>query len=641
MDYNPYNRNKISQDELLQKKKEKLNETNNWILGHSLRNSFTKNNNNNIYNNLYMGNNKNFLENRKDNNLLIHSSNIISNNNIINNNYNQLPNNNYQQNNFPYLIYIPVSIPSFPQYNPSLSYNPNFISTFNSQQIFNPTTINSQLNKLNEIEMNDNNNDYSIFGLESKRKEKEKFIKIEEYRKELLKQIEEKKRADEERKKKMKEEEKNELKKNEEYFKLKKKQEDEENKKLREKITRRMQRQQMDEFNNSSNILEISKDFENMNKSRQGTSLVNNIDTKHKNSLETGYRENVVNLEEYYQNDNIYDIINNNMIEEEENYLKEIDDEYNELCQSIKLDIDEMINKNKTDIYLEIPYYNEKLKKKEKQYANYILGKTVSPPTPIKLNEKDLSLMDNRKTENIKKMNLDDFFNQDIKKEKYSNKNNNIKFREAKVNIDKEYFEIFENLQEIKLYTKKYSSNKNFENYSESFMSNQTHLTDESLNKKINETKNKFDLQSYYNSTISNSLYEKEINKNENEKDEENVIKVEDSSMRTTENKNKSKTILDKQLINIKENKEDEEDEEDDEENKKIKEVKNNNENKVNTNERDKNINLNENVNKKGNNLNEKEKDGGEEKEEKEEKEEGEEEEEDDENNEVNEDKKE
>ena len=657
MDYNPYNRNIISHDDILQKKKEKLNVTNSLILGNSMRNSFTKNNNNN---NLYNPNNKNIVENRKDNNLLIQPSNIIFNNN--NNIHSQIPNIIHNQNNFPYLIYIPLS-PSYSQYNPSLTFNPNNINPFNSQQI--PTQINSQLNQLNEIDINNNINDYSLFGLESKRKEEERLTKKEEYRKELLKQIEEKKKADEARKKKIKEEEKNELKRNEEYFKLKKKQEDEQNKKLRERIARRMQRQQMDEFANSSHILEISKDFENMNKSRQGTSLVNNIESNHINKLETGYRENIVNLEDNYQDDNFYDYIDNNMISEEENYLKEIDNEYNELCQSIKLDIDEMINKNKTDAYLEIPYYHDKRAKKEKQYANYILGKSISPPTPIKLNDNTLShSYNNRNPEKSKKINLDDFFNQDIKKDKYSDKKYNIKPKDVKININKEYFAIFENLQEIQLYTKKYSSNKNFDSNSESFMSNQTHFSDSSLNKNNYETKNKFGLQSYYNSTISNSMYEKEQNKNENEKDEENALKVEDSSMRTTENKNKSKTLLDKKLINIKENKEDEEDEEDDEENKKTKEEKTNNENK------DNNKNLEDNDYKEGNNNNEEEKEEKEEEEKeekeqeekevekeekeeeieekeqdkgetKEEKEEGEEEEEDDENNEDNEHKKE
>ena len=52
-----------------------------------------------------------------------------------------------------------------------------------------------------------------------------------------------------------------------------------------------MQRQQAEEYGNSSNFLEISKDFENMNKSRQGASLVNNIELNNKhNSIETGNR---------------------------------------------------------------------------------------------------------------------------------------------------------------------------------------------------------------------------------------------------------------------------------------------------------------------------------------------------------------
>ena len=598
MDYNPYNRNEtINNNDSSQLRQEKINQTKNWVFGNPMRDSLSKNENISNYNS-YNQNKINPVENKKDNNILIPQKNQTI------NSTNQFSKNNSLPNNFRYLIYLPIQPP---QIYPSLPRINQTLPLHNSQQIFQANKINNKSYPSLQTDLND----YSFFGSESKRKEEERIMRQSEYRDELLKQIEEKKRADEERKRKMKEEEKNELIKNEEYFKLKKLQADEQARKLREKIARRMQRQQAEEYGNSSNFLEISKDFENMNKSRQGASLVNNIELTNKhNSIETGNRNDFINYEGNYDNENYYDLINNNMILEQENYMKEIDNEYDELCQTIKFDIDQMINKYKTDIYLEIPNYEEKLTKKEKQYANYILGKTLSQPTPFKLDKNPLSNSYTQKqTEKSKTIDLEEFFNRDMEKYIYREKNYyNSKKNEIKNRINKDYLEIFENLNETKSYTKKYSNDKNQISHSESFISNKTHSSDNE-SKSNNETRNKFYMASYYNSTISNSMYDKEKNKNEN--DEDTALKIEDSSMRTTQNKNKSKTILDKQLINIKENKEDEEDEEDDEENKKLKE-ENVEENKDNGNNKDNNIDGN-NEEDKENNLNEEKK--GEEKE--------------------------
>ena len=573
MDYNPYNRNEIiNNNDSSQLRQEKINQTKNWVFGNPMRDSLSKNENISNYNS-YNQNNINPVENKKDNNILIPQKNQTI------NSTNQFSKNNSLPNNFRYLIYLPIQIP---QNYPSLQRINQTLPTYNSKRLF-PS------NKTNQTDIND----YSLFGSESKRKEEERIMKQSEYRDELLKQIDEKKIADENRKRKMKEEEKNELIKNEEYFKLKKMQADEQARKLKEKIARRMQRQQAEEFGNSSNILEISKDFENMNKSRQGTSLVNNIEITNKhNSIETGNRNTLINYEANYDNENFYSLMNNDMILEKENYMKEIDNEYDELCQTIKFDIDEMINKNKTDLYLEIPNYEDKQTQKEKQYADYILGKTLSQPTPFKLDTNPLSNSYSQKdVEKSKTINLDKFFNRDMEKDYYRDKNYyNSKKKEIRNKINKDYLEIFENLHETKSYTKKYSKDQNQISHSESFISNKTYSSNKD-NKSNNETKNKFYMASYYNSTISHSMYDKENIKNEN--DEDNALKMEDSSLRTTQNKNKSKTILDKKLINIKENKEDEEDEEDDEENKKLKEEKvdENKDNENNGEEKENNLN--------------------------------------------------
>ena len=122
---------------------------------------------------------------------------------------------------------------------------------------------------------------------------------------------------------------------------MKKLQSDEQERKLRERIARRMQKQQAEEFGYTSNIFEISKDFENMNKSRQGKSLLNNIElTQNKNTnLENDNNNNLFDFEENYDNIDMLGFIHNNILLEQENYKSQIDNEYNELCRSIKTDI--------------------------------------------------------------------------------------------------------------------------------------------------------------------------------------------------------------------------------------------------------------------------------------------------------------
>ena len=71
MDYNPYNRNEIiNNNDSSQLRQEKINQTKNWVFGNSMRDSLSKNGNISNYNS-YNQNNINPVENRKDNNILI------------------------------------------------------------------------------------------------------------------------------------------------------------------------------------------------------------------------------------------------------------------------------------------------------------------------------------------------------------------------------------------------------------------------------------------------------------------------------------------------------------------------------------------------------------------------------------------
>ena len=665
--YNPYEKIKKSKIELYQEKLKKRNETQDWIFGNSfgkpgggapLRDnqgnvvsSFKSITENNIYkyapndfsrgnNNVSMINHK--LFNKLNNNQLnstvnnnqnvpnVNQQKIINSSNTHNINYNIIPlqnraiinrNNssininplqnksisfspniytpiqNYQ--NSPLILILPPSLSLSSQYNNQISNNniPNIIYEKNINQ-----SINYNIN--NNININSYNNSDSSFGNDSKKKEEQNKIKKQEYRNELLLQINEKRKKDEERKRKMEEDEKLEKIKNEEYFLLKQKQAEEQARKLRERINRRMQKPLYEEMGSASNILEISKDFENVNKSFQGESpLNNNIE-----EIKQNENENEVNNESNFLNIDDENIYGDNMILEEEHYINKLEEEYKLFHQSLSNDIDKQIktDKNLNDFTIN---YNEKEKniiiKKQNKLADYIMGNVFTPPTPIKPLKNDNNILynsysqtSNPQSKNLqdlqnfqkngqikyntlknKTVDLEDFFNRDENKKDNYNSNDikeAIKAKEVQDTIEQNYNSIFNDLKLAHDYTKKYTKKNDddiLENSTTSFYSS----TSTNKNKKEN---NKSQQQYYnrsnasrFNSSISYSNYEKEQindNKKNNELIKENISDnemIDENSLRNTGNKNVSKTVLDKELRNIQENKEDEEDEEDDEKN--------------------------------------------------------------------------
>ena len=410
-----------------------------------------------------------------------------------------------------------------------------------------------------------------------------------------------------------------------------------------------MQNAVYEENATSPNIQEISKDFENINNSYEGQSPLNNNNIDEQKDNEENNETNFINIEE--------NIFGGNMVLEQEHYMKQIDDDYQLLKHSINDDIDKQINynidNNNNIIDNNIIYNNNnsKLLKKRNQLVEYILGNNFSPPTPIKNINNDKknnysnplshsysqkrkfpmenypniqSLQNDVKKDNYhdiknKTINLDDYFNKDEEKNDYNgiNPKDAIKEKEAQDVIEQDYESIFKDLKDAHKYTKKYSKKDDddiFENSTTSFYSNNTNKNENKDNYKSQQRYYTKYNTSHFNSSAGYSNYDKNENKNKNineinkEKNSENEA-FDENSIRTTGVKNISKTVLDKVLINIQENKEDEEDEEDDEQNQKNKQEKNI-ENKENDNEnkeeepQHENENGNENQNERNNNNN-------------------------------------
>ena len=626
---NPYKKSKKSATELYQEKLKKRNETQDWIFGNSfgkpgagapLRDNngnvisslksvaddnilkydaidFSRGNNNitvinhKIFNTLEVPQknqiNSSIYNNINLNNQLQNNINFINknqNNSIINNNINNKYNYENQKNNnsnyinssllniySPYQTiqnspYILVLSPSSFNYFPTYSNSFPSIANKETSQNLSVNNYNQNINNYNEQNISTN-----YFGIDYKKKEEKKSLEMQQYRNDLLSQIKDKKRKDEERKRKMEEDDKLEDLKNEEYFRIKKQQADEQARKLREKIKRRMQQPLNEEYGSSSHILEISKDFENFNKNLEGESPLNN-----KNNI-----EEIKEIEENNEND-FLNIDNNpydgNILLEEENYMKKIDDEYKTFHQALNEDIDKQIKNNPNEINQLTK--DRKIMDKQNKLAEYLFGENISLPTPIK-SINPLSHSFSQKPKLQIKNNTDEIL--------YSNT-----FKNKTINLE-DFFNKDENKN-----TKKYSKKDDEDNTTSSFYSTST-KTNKSRKQKNNNYQNQHiyltkNNSSRHNSSASYSNYEKEKIK-ENKKDMENNFgnneneNLDENSPRSVGIKNITKTVLDKELINIQENKEDEEDEEDDEQNQKNKLLENKEQNKINEDSKEEIIN--------------------------------------------------
>ena len=285
--------------------------------------------------------------------------------------------------------------------------NENNYNTISNRPISNTNRFNSR--KMPDTTFNIFKND-----IDPEKIKLEKERQKEEWRRELVKQINEKKKREEEEKQKMKDQEKKEELNNEEYFKTKKKQQEEQARKHKEKINRLMQN---DVEASMGNILDLTNDLDQANKSIRSISR----QEIQNNNINNNINNNVIIPQPQQQN---ISIINNQYIPEDENNLQEshnfknfINNQSNNLNNIINNDIDNEIKRLSDEITNNYSPFtqqillmndggktiketvfenNQRLKKaqdllEERKLVDYILGQRERPPTPP---ENENKLMD-------------------------------------------------------------------------------------------------------------------------------------------------------------------------------------------------------------------------------------------------------
>ena len=341
-------------------------------------------------------------------------------------------------NNFSINENIKEEIPQ--QQRPYSSINLNEINNYNANNTnisnIDNNNINNKINTdINNISNNLNNTQYktSITGAPRKflkkipestlfneaaqeRVKLEKERKNDLWKKELLDQIKEKRRRDEIKRKEMEEKEKREELENEKYIKFKKKQREEHAKKIKEEQEKRLrERMQSNQSQSVVNILDLSNNIDQANKSI----MSNNNITFREGKLNELIQNNLnINNNENEENNNIQILNNNNNLEInnynsiynpiQENFKNEINRQYNLLNETLNHDINKEMeriskelesnytpftqklllmntySKSRSDLTME---QNRKLKKienmiEEKKLVDYVLGNRKRPPSP-------------------------------------------------------------------------------------------------------------------------------------------------------------------------------------------------------------------------------------------------------------------
>ena len=381
--------------------------------------------------------------------------------------------NQFRQN--PYLIQTPYGIiTQYPMTHPflSLNTNPNQIQNqniiqnnnnnlpmninYNNQNEYQRpySSINQNINNNINYSNNDNNNNKNISNIDNYNNISNNFIttditgggrrklirklpestlftdidqekikldkekKMDEWKKELLVQINEKKRREAEEKRRMKEREKKEELNNEKYKKLKKKQKEEQQKIFQKKINQQLQNEIDGSGGSMGNLLDISNDIEQVNKSMHSQ---NNLALKdmQNNDFSQNNIQVQENLNNNFENNNYYSNNINQLYQnqEEQNFKSYIDRQYHLLNDALNHDINNEMKRISEEVEnnyspftkqfllmntqskttAELTLENEKKFKKiqdlieERKLVDYILGQRERPPTPQKENEKEES----------------------------------------------------------------------------------------------------------------------------------------------------------------------------------------------------------------------------------------------------------
>ena len=320
-----------------------------------------------------------------------------------------------------------------PQKRPYSSNDLNNINNTNNTNISNVDVNNNINDNVNNNSSNLNNTGYNLYSSNAPRKflkkipestlfneaaqeriKLEKERKNDQWKKDLLEQIKEKRRRDEKERKELEEKEKKDEIENDKFMKFKKKQREDHAKKLKEEQEKRMrEKMQNNQSQSVANILDLSNNIDQANKSMMSN---NNITFREGNLNELSQNNINLNNNENEENNNINNmqILNNNNIENnnynpiQENFKNEINRQYHLLNETLNHDINmEMqriskdlennytpftqklllmntYSKSRSDLSLE---QNRKIKKienmiEEKKLVDYVLGNRARPPSP-------------------------------------------------------------------------------------------------------------------------------------------------------------------------------------------------------------------------------------------------------------------
>ena len=481
-----YQKLKKTKSEEYLEKLQKRNETQDWIFGNCFGKQGAgaplRDSSGNVIStlktvtndNIYRYTPKDFIKSENNNNNI-----EVSKNNYSNNNSSQ--NNNAQINYY------------YPLINQNINIYPYMIS-------------NNQINQINQMNYNNNNQNY-FMDLDATKKDNQKFIEKEKYRRELMAQIAENANKKNLKRKQIDEQNRIDELKNQEYFKYKEKQEEEYKQKLKSKKNRILK--------SSFGTQIIKKDNENKS---ENSSLNNSIQKNESNN-------NIQNPENEYQS--MFKKNTKNMFEEKEDLKTNIDNNIENILNSIDQSIDmqklDFINNNKI---INNPYKNNN----ENQFINNILNDRKSPPTPMLLNLRNSELNKNKINMNLCKVN-------NIGNEK---KNYYIPFNEGiHNNIQKEYDFLFKELEDMDNFTKNYrekispkfisytvgkNQNRDYEYYNEYNINNEREKDNNEESTETgnitNNKKNKKDNKKKKNRKINNNK-RKRRNKQEDEDDTE------------------------------------------------------------------------------------------------------------------------
>ena len=370
-------------------------------------------NNNNMYGNFQNENNK------TDNNWYYNPNNYNQNNfnpnNVNQNNFNP---NNFNQNiqNNPYMIQPYPFIMPYPIYNPyqySNIYNRNNNNNYqynniqNRQNLITNTNIQTPLKKQTpklpkESDFNDINPINT--GPDENKIKQQKELEKENWKRELLQQIDEKRKRDEEEKKKNEQLDRDEEIKYQEYLKLKKKQHEQQEQKRRNNLNKKMQMAYGESHLNGDNT-----QYNNFN------NTYSQINENDNNLIEDNINNDEENINNKNNEKNIL-IVPNEEISKQEEFKSFIDDNFHDLKDNLTKEIDDQMKrinyeyqKNYTpfsqvllnsdpenNLERNAEYQEKKLKHvqellEQKNMVDYIIGKIDEPSYP-QINPEDLKI---------------------------------------------------------------------------------------------------------------------------------------------------------------------------------------------------------------------------------------------------------